>query len=151
SSSTDYLHAASVDNSGALKLTSENPDFVNPIFNVGFNHPHVTLGSGARLLAQVGEGDTTHKAGDVTLSAQHTNYSLGTSSFGGISLLARAASVNLNGATVEGGKVDIKSDAGDQDLLGELSQLGGGNAIWAAGVIQNALPFLSDIVSLPIS
>src|SRR5262249_40907859 len=37
------------------------------------------------------------------------------------------------------------------DLLGELGQLGGGNAIWAEGVIQNALPFLSDIVSLPIS
>src|SRR5262245_21032479 len=81
-SSTDYLRAASVGNSGALKLTSENPDTFNPILNIGFNHPHVTVGSGARLLAQVDEG-SSFTAGDVTLSAQNTNFSLGAAAFSG--------------------------------------------------------------------
>jgi len=54
---------------------------LNPIYNSDFNHPHVTLGTGAKLLAQVGESDATHEAGDVTLSAKNTNLSLGTSSF----------------------------------------------------------------------
>jgi len=115
--STDYLHAASVGNAGALTFTSQNPDVLNPIYNSDFNHPHVTLGTGAKLLAQVGESDATHEAGDVTLSAKNTNLSLGTSSLSGLSFLARAASVELDGATVKGGAVDISSDAGDENLL----------------------------------
>ncbi len=148
--STDYLHAASVGNSGSITLTSENPDTLNPILNVFFNNPHVNVGSGARVLAQVLATDP-FKAGDVTVTAQNTNYSLGNASFSSISILARGASINLTGATVEGGNVNVSTTAGDQDLLGELSKLAGGNAAWATGFIENLLPLFSDVVSLPFS
>ena len=156
-SSTSYLTAASVGNSGSLTFTSENPDTLNPILNVDFNHPQITLDSGAQLLAQV-LPTNPYTAGDVTLSAQNTNYSLGSSTWGDISVLAREASISLEGATVMGGSVDIESDAGDLDLLEELSELGGGNGTWATGLIENALPFITSFItstlhipSLPIS
>ncbi len=66
-------------------------------------------------------------------------------------MLAREASVNLAGATVLGGDIDVSSNAGDMDLLAELGQLSGANATWAQGLISNALPGISDIASLPIS
>jgi hypothetical protein len=149
--STDYLNAASVGSSGALTLTSENPDTLNPILNIGFDHPHVTLDSGARLLAQVGSG-SAFSAGNVTLSARNTNYSLGSASFSSLSVLDRAATVNLDGATVMGAGVNVTSDAGDQNLLHELtSAVGGNGGTVLAGTIQAFLPFLTDMLSLPIS
>ncbi len=152
--STDYLNAPSVGDSGALTFTSENPDTLNPYLNVGFNHPHITLGSGARILAQVGAGDATHKAGDITLSAQNTNSSIASTLFSNISLLTRAASVNLAGATVKGGRVEVNSLAGDAGLdpLDTLAQLGGGNATWATGFLNNIMPFLTSFVPfVPVS
>ncbi len=149
-SSTDYLNAPSVGNSGALTLKSENPDTLNPILNVDFNHPHVTVDSGAHLLAQVLPTDP-YTAGAITLSAQNTNYSLGSCSFSSISVLAREASINLEGATVLGGSVNVTSNAGDYDLLGELATKDNGNDAWVAGIIEEAIPFASDLVSLPIS
>ena len=89
-SSSDYLHAASAGDSGALKFTSENPDTLNPILNVGFNHPHVTLDSGAKVLAQV-ESGSSFTGGDVTLSAQNTNFSLGTAASSYLAANANAA------------------------------------------------------------
>ncbi len=136
--STDYLNAASVGNSGTVMCTAENDDTLNFVLNVDFNHPHITLGSGARLLAQVGAGDTTHAAGAVTLTATNTNFSLGTSYLSGLSVLAREATVTLNGATVEGGTIDVKSDAGDISLLGELAQATGNNS-FVRGLVRQGL------------
>jgi hypothetical protein len=151
-SSTQYLSAPSVGNSGALTLTSENPDTLNPILNIDFNHPHVTLASGAHLLAQVLPTDP-FTAGDITLSAQNTNDSIGSTSTAvlGLSALAREATVDLAGASVMGARIDVQSDAGDQDLLKELAQLGNGNALWASGFIANSLPWLTDMFNLPVS
>src|SRR5262249_8803485 len=80
-----------------------------------------------------------------------TNLSLGSASFSSLAILAREASINLKGATIEGGSIDVSTTAGDRDLLGELSKLAGGNAAWASGIIQNLLPFISDSLSLPLS
>ncbi len=40
---------ASTGNSGSITLTSENPDFENPLFDVNVVGPHVTLGPGVDL------------------------------------------------------------------------------------------------------
>src|SRR5262249_1503400 len=149
-SATDYLNAPSVGKSGDLKLTSENPDVLNPILNVHFDHPHVNVDSGARVLAHVLPTDP-FEPGEVTITAHNTNLSLGSASFSSLAILAREASINLKGATIEGGSIDVSTTAGDRALLGELSKLAGGNAAWASGIIQNLLPFISDSLSLPLS
>ena len=49
--STDQLNDASQGKSGNINLTATNPDIFNPILNVNFDQPHVTLDSGSMLLA----------------------------------------------------------------------------------------------------
>src|SRR5262249_35179369 len=93
-SATDYLNAPSVGKSGDLKLTSENPDVLNPILNVHFDHPHVNVDSGARVLAHVLPTDP-FEPGEVTITAHNTNLSLGSASFSSLAILAREASINL--------------------------------------------------------
>src|SRR5262249_47472805 len=89
---TDFLNAPSVGDSGAIELTASNPDTLNPVLNIDFNHPTLTIDSGARVLAQAKE---PFKAGDVSLKAINTNFVIGTEVLGGglssTSILARQA------------------------------------------------------------
>src|SRR5262249_3003038 len=66
----------STGNSGALKLSAFNPDPFNPLLNVGFDTPTITLGKGSQLFAQAkNAGGTTYTGGAVELSATNINYS----------------------------------------------------------------------------
>ena len=122
SSSADPISGASQGDSGNINLTSTNPDILNPLLNVNFDQPHVTVNAGAEILAQ--SDSSAYSSGTITLDAQNTNYALGTTISSSFAFLVRDASVNLTGATIIGGGVSIESDAGDQSLLNEFSSTG---------------------------
>jgi hypothetical protein len=171
--STDFLNAPSIGDSGAIKITATNPDTLNPVLNIDFNHPTITVDSGARILAQA---TGAFKAGDVTLSTANTNYTINTVALGGgllgSSILARQSNVALDGATIKGATIDLSSHAGDIDLLGLLTSaaaaagpasgfFGGVGTFTGASIfstlgsaILQATPvsgLIADVASLPVT
>jgi hypothetical protein len=89
---TNYATGTSNGSSGALTLSVENPDPFNPILNVGFNYPEITVDAGSALYAQAGGG---FAAGDVTLSATNTNYTLDGLSFPTLQADVRSSAITL--------------------------------------------------------
>ena len=75
---TNYLTGASQGDSGALTMTVENPDPQNPLLNVNFNIPQITVDAGSDLLAQA---TGSSQPGAITLTATNTNYVLDGLSF----------------------------------------------------------------------
>lgn len=76
--STQIAAGSTAGDAGDLTVQVNNPDVLNPILNVGFDYPHITLNTGAQVLAQA---DSSHKPGDISLTATNTNYSLDGLSF----------------------------------------------------------------------
>jgi filamentous hemagglutinin family protein len=98
----NHLNAISLGNSGDISLTA----------------PQITINSGAMLLAHaINKKDdatqqvTTHKAGDITLTATNVAETpliqLGNET--------RTAAITITGATIKGGNIDITAQAGDSN------------------------------------
>ncbi|MEO1524984.1 MAG: hypothetical protein AAFX06_06085 [Planctomycetota bacterium] len=138
---------------GDLSLSVANDDRFNPFFNV--DAVTINVGDGARLLAD----STGAEPGDVALTASNVNFSLDSLIFNSISGLDRAASIDVNGAEIVAGNIDINADTGDINLIGDrLKKLDDKEDTdvdetvageWAAGLLQSLVFKLDDIISLP--
>ena len=108
--STQIAAGSTAGDAGDLTITVNNPDVLNPILNVGFDYPHITLNTGAQVLAQA---DSSHKPGDISLTATNTNYTLDGLSFPTLAAVARASAVTLNQrGGGSGGQRDRHGDVG---------------------------------------
>ena len=101
-----------------------NSDPNNPILNVGFNTPAITVEPGSDLFAQATD---SYQAGDITLNANNTNYTLDGLSFPTLEATLRQSTVNFIDSTsssptiVSGGTIDIEANSGDIPLVSTLS------------------------------
>src|SRR5262249_41828992 len=147
----DPLTDPSVAQSGAITFTVRNPDYWNPLVNLNGDFPHVTVGNGARLLAQATGG---FAGGNVKLEATNTNFSLNALFFNNFAFVARASDVTLGtGAVVKGNKVDVSATSGDINWLGK------GSKTWERwfdvvfGNVQQVLQLLpnAQVLNLPLS
>ena len=103
-SASDPLTAASVGDSGDIS-------FYSPIQDIGGN-----------VLANVGDGDTTNTAGDITIDAigKLDDISSGfTLTFPVLDINNAYAKVNLDSATMRGGDISINVDADASDLFSD--------------------------------
>jgi hypothetical protein len=161
--STDLaaLHAnengSSSGNSGSIEFKAQNSDPYNPLFNIGFNHPNITVDAGAKILANVAKTDI-YKGGDVSLQARNFNLSINGLFFNDLAVAKREANVTISsGAIVRGDSVEINSYAGDLPLIETIAQAAFGEdttaSEWATGLAQNGLDALSEQLgaALPIS
>ena len=152
----------SVGNSGTINFSVANTDILNPTLYINFTHPHIELGSGASILAEV--GSTSFTAGDVTLDVANVNYSLITQLFPELSLMDRSATITTDaGSTIAGNNVTLDAHAGDQNPLDALTGAVGStaqsaqqndlNAQTSAGLSPtvNKIVGLTDPFALPVS
>ncbi len=145
----------SVGNSGSITLTSENPDPLNPIFNVNFVGPHVTLGPGVDLLADANnQNGTTYSDGNVTLSAQNLSYSINGVGCNVLAAVSRNASLTIsNGDLLQGNEVSATVNAGDITITQLVAEADPSNTWgpWVAGVVQDVIAQASGGLALPIA
>ncbi len=124
---TSYSSAPSTGNSGSLSITVANSDPNNPILNVGFNAPAITVEPGSDLFAQA---TNSYQAGGITLKANNTNYTLDGLSFPTLEATMRQSTVDFMDSTagsptvVDGGTIDIEANAGDIPLVSTLAGSG---------------------------
>ncbi len=152
-SGTDEVNSASTGNSGNITITAENPDVLNPLLNVNFNSPNVTIGTGAQVLAQaVNSGGSTWAPGSVTIEASNTNYSPDTLFFTDLAAVARQASITVGtDAIIEGSDVTLEGTAGDVALANAIGEAAGPTVgAVVAGVLQDLAKNLPTL-NLPIS
>ena len=152
-SGSDALQGASTGNSGNLTVTTRNPDRFNPLLNVGFNNPAITIDAGAKLLAQA---DGNFTAGTVSFTATNTNYSISSLFYDVFAAVSRDAAISIgDGAVVEGGAVTINATSGDVNALNLLASLDGQDGKswgpWVSGLVQNIAQLPTDFLSLPVS
>ncbi len=160
--STQISANSDAGNAGDLSIQVTNPDVLNPILNIGFDYPHITLNSGAAIVAQA---SSSFKPGDVTLSATNTNYTLDGLSFPTIAGVVRSSAVTLDdGASVLGGNVSITATSGDVPVVSTFISHQGENSNdefaswgqWVGGFLNGALqvagelPYL-NLATLPVS
>jgi hypothetical protein len=154
-SSTGYLTAPAAGNSGSITFTSENQDFFNPVFNVNFVAPHVTLDSNVQLLADANnQGGTNYTAGNVTLSAQNTNYSLEGVAANLLAAVSRNASITIsNGDTIQGNEVSATVNAGDITPTVGIEQADSSTkwGPWVAGIVNDVIAVGSSGLTLPVT
>ena len=160
--STQISASSTAGNAGDLSIQVNNPDVLNPILNIGFDSPHITLNAGSSMLAQA---DSAHKPGDITLSATNTNYTLDGLSFPTIAGVVRSSAVTLDdGASVLGGNVSVTATSGDVPVVSTFVSHQGENTNnefgswgqWVGGFLNSALqvvgelPYL-NLATLPVS
>src|SRR5208337_4799472 len=168
--STAYATAPSAGNSGSLTLTVDNPDPFNPIpfADINSSAPSITMDAGSALYAQADSGQA---AGQVTLHATNTNYTLDGLSFPTLTAAERSSSITLddatslaNAAVIDGGGIDIESTAGDVPIVSGLISHQGENTNnefgswgqWVGGLLNSAFTLVSDLpglnlINLPVS
>ncbi len=114
-----FATGASTGSSGAVNITVNNTDPLNPTLYINFTDPHIEIGAGAAILAGATNG---FAPGDVTLDVTNINYSLQTQLFSLFSAMERNASITLDtGASITGANVTLDSDAGDLNPLDLLA------------------------------
>ena len=150
---TDEVNSASTGNSGNITITAENPDALNPLLNVNFNSPNVTIGTGAQILAQaVNSGGSTWAPGSVTIEASNTNYSPDTLFFTDLAAVARQASITVGAdAIIEGSDVTLEGTAGDVALANAIGQAAGPTVGTVVAVALQDLAKNIPTLNLPIS
>ena len=122
--STDYLSAPSMGNSGALSVTVANSDPFNPFLNTNFNTPQITVENGSRLLAQA---SGSFVPGNITLKAANTNFVISGLSFPSLGFTVRQSTVEFEDgtaashSTVQGGAIDIEANSGDISAQSEAT------------------------------
>ena len=168
--STAYATAPSAGNSGSLTITVDNPDPFNPIpfADINSSMPSITLDAGSALYAQADTGQT---AGQITLHATNTNYTLDGLAFPTITAAERSSSITLDAATsaataavIDGGGVDIEATSGDVPIVADLISHQGENSNnefgswgqWVAGLLNGAFMLVNDLpvlnlIKLPVS
>ena len=160
-STTNYLTAPSTGNSGTLTLEVENPDPFNPVVNVNFNYPQISVAAGAQILAQA---DSGFNSGDVTLHANNTNYTLDGLTFPSEGAVFRSSAVTLadgsatSAAIVKGNNIDIEATSGDMPVSTLLSNLGQNSSdawlswgSWVNGFLNTALQVVNLLPGLNLA
>src|SRR5262249_25121942 len=139
----------------------------NPLLNIDFNHPHITVDAGAEILAQA---DGAFTPGDVTLKATNTNYTLDGLTFPSIGLTKRAANITFadgtgggDAALVKGGAINITATSGDVPVNSLLASKGKNSnnsyqswGTWVNGLLSSAIQItnvlpLINLAKLPVS
>jgi hypothetical protein len=135
--------------SGALSLDVENPQGVL----VSSAAPHITIDSGAQLLANaVNSAVSNYAAGNVTLKVVASQLSLNVPILANLGADTQTASLDVNsGATIRGKDVTISAQAGDVNPLDTIDQnINNANGS-LAGLLKSVLTYATDYLSLPLS
>jgi hypothetical protein len=136
----------STGDSGALSLDVENPRGVL----VSSAAPHITIDSGAQLLANsTGNG---YAAGDVTLTVVSSQLSLNVPLLANFGADTQTASIDLNNsATIKGANVTISAQSGDVNPLSTVDEdISNANGS-LSGLLKSVLTYATDYLSLPLS
>jgi len=149
----NHFTDASTGNSGTLTFDVKNSDPFDPIPFAINTSPHITINSGADLLAQAINNATSFTDGDVSLTVTNTNLSLDLLVYADIGVVVRDARIMIDqNVTIQGGAVDIEATGGDIALANQLNQSIGNQAgSWVEGLITTVTRYATDYLALPVS
>jgi trimeric autotransporter adhesin len=161
------LTDVSTGNSGNITFSVENSDQYNPILNIRFQTPTITIGSNAQILANttITQGGSLvpspngYQGGEITITATNTSYNVSVAPATDLSLLDREADLYVDSsAVIRGNDVTLTATGGDVSIINPNETGSGGTAgqIGALGesvgiseglsILGNKFPLLGTVL-----